>query len=290
MKAPNQSKKPVWQIAKDLGVSRQTIAAWTRDGLTDFSASGVEKFRAEKAKARGGADVKLAAEEWGVSYQTAYYRLKLAPNWKPKPKLALTCPRWMASTHTHAVWHLAEIAKDLKSFPDWGCLWDSEKRKQYDADRHQREWPKVTREERDAKNEKIRAYRSTDEAKAKRRAYKRKMVEANPILKVESALRARLYKFIRGNNKSGIRNLLGCSWLQFRRHLESKFKRGMSWENYGTYWHVDHIIPCKAFDHGSQEQLRQCWHFSNLRPLSAKRNLAKGGKIESPQLSLLISH
>lgn len=22
----------------------------------------------------------------------------------------------------------------------------------------------------------------------------------------------------------------------------------MSWENHGIYWHLDHIIPCSAFD------------------------------------------
>jgi hypothetical protein len=149
-------------------------------------------------------------------------------------------------------------------------------------------WIQTTQARKDEINARIRAYRATGEAKAKRRAYKKRVSEEKPILKVENALRARLVKFIRGNNKSGIRNLLGCSWLQFRRHLESQFTKGTTWENYGSHWHIDHIIPCKAFDHGNPAQLRQCWHFTNLRPLSAKRNLAKGASIESPQLALLL--
>jgi hypothetical protein len=150
-------------------------------------------------------------------------------------------------------------------------------------------WIQTTQARKDEINARIRDYRATSEAKAKRRAYKKRVREERPILKVEDALRARLVKFIRGNNKSAIRNLLGCSWLQFRRHLESQFTKGITWENYGSHWHIDHIIPCKAFDHGNPAQLRQCWHFSNLRPLEAKKNMAKGASLESPQLALLLS-
>jgi hypothetical protein len=154
--------------------------------------------------------------------------------------------------------------------------------------RRRMKWIQTTQARKDEINARIRDYRATSEAKAKRRAYKKRVREERPILKVEDALRARLVKFIRGNNKSAIRNLLGCSWLQFRRHLESQFTKGITWENYGSHWHIDHIIPCKAFDHGNPAQLRQCWHFSNLRPLEAKKNMAKGASLESPQLALLL--
>lgn len=158
-----------------------------------------------------------------------------------------------------------------------------------EIERRRMKWIQTTQARKDEINARIRAYRATSEAKAKRRAYKKRVREERPILKVEDALRARLVKFIRGKNKSGIRNLLGCSWLQFRRHLESQFTKGITWENYGSHWHIDHIIPCKAFDHGNPAQLRQCWHFSNLRPLEAKKNMAKGASLESPQLALLLS-
>ena len=35
-------------------------------------------------------------------------------------------------------------------------------------------------------------------------------------------------------------DLLGCNITQFIKHLESQFKPGMTWENYGKVWHVDH--------------------------------------------------
>src|SRR6266498_277848 len=33
--------------------------------------------------------------------------------------------------------------------------------------------------------------------------------------------------------------LVGCSIEQLKRHLEDQFRLGMTWENYGTYWHID---------------------------------------------------
>ena len=158
-----------------------------------------------------------------------------------------------------------------------------------EIERGRMKWIRTTQSKRDEINSRIRAYRATDEAKAKRRAYKKRAAELNPVIKVENALRARLVKFIRGNNKSGIRNLLGCSWLQFRRHLESQFTKGINWENYGKHWHIDHIMPCASFDHSNPAHVRQCWHFTNLRPLEASKNNAKGAKVELPQLSLLLS-
>jgi len=35
---------------------------------------------------------------------------------------------------------------------------------------------------------------------------------------------------------------LGCDGKFLKKHLEKKFSKGMSWNNYGE-WHVDHIIP-----------------------------------------------
>ncbi len=37
---------------------------------------------------------------------------------------------------------------------------------------------------------------------------------------------------------------VGCTWNELRLHLERQFKRGMSWDNYGTYWHVQPELVC----------------------------------------------
>lgn len=277
----------IGQKAKELGVSRQTISNWARRGVKDFSLQAISEMRR-----RGNAGILKKAEEkakeWGIKPGTAYLHLKNGT--KPKPRLARTGPDYWYSKSGQAAIYMAEVNRENKSFPDWGILWSDEKKKRDGSKSAKKRWVHVPREKRDEINARIRAYRATEEAKAKRRAYKRKRVELDPSIKVQDSLRTRLRKFIRGKNKSGIRNLLGCSWLEFRRHIEAQFRRGMSWENYGSHWHIDHILPCASFDHTDAKQIRQCWHFTNLRPLEAEKNLAKGAKIEDAQLNLLISH
>jgi hypothetical protein len=79
-------------------------------------------------------------------------------------------------------------------------------------------------------------------------------------------------------SKSAVQ-LLGCSIEELKKHLESKFYEEMSWDNYGTYWHIDHIKPCASFDLALKEEQEKCFHFSNMQPLTAEENLSKGKKI-----------
>lgn len=78
---------------------------------------------------------------------------------------------------------------------------------------------------------------------------------------------------------------IGCSRAELVRHIEAQFEKWMTWENWGIgpgTWQIDHIVPCDKFDGTSDIQLRQCWHWSNLRPLRAKLNNRKGAKHEGP--------
>jgi len=83
-------------------------------------------------------------------------------------------------------------------------------------------------------------------------------------------------------------SLSGCTTNQLRQHLEAQFCKRMSWVNYGKAWHIDHIIPCAAFDLTDPRQQLQCFHFSNLRPMWARANLRKADAIIDAQLRLLL--
>lgn len=74
--------------------------------------------------------------------------------------------------------------------------------------------------------------------------------------------------------------LIGCSVSFLREHLASLFQPGMSWENYGIYWEIDHIKPCKVFDLTSAEEQKLCFHYSNLQPLSKLHNRRKGARLD----------
>jgi len=71
--------------------------------------------------------------------------------------------------------------------------------------------------------------------------------------------------------------LVGCQIHELRSHIEHQFSEGMSWGNYGQ-WHVDHIVPCAAFDLTSTTEQRACFHYTNMRPLWARENILKSSR------------
>lgn len=74
--------------------------------------------------------------------------------------------------------------------------------------------------------------------------------------------------------------LVGYTVNELRGHLEKQFKRGMKWDNFGSKWHVDHIVPDSSFSYESSDDaaFRHSWALTNLRPLWAEENMSKGAK------------
>jgi hypothetical protein len=107
-----------------------------------------------------------------------------------------------------------------------------------------------------------------------------KMDCQNPVVRLIKNLRRRVHHVISSDRKSGhTLELLGCSTDQFLGHLEIRFQEGMTWENYGPVWHMDHVRPCASFDLRDPKQQRECFGWRNYQPLFAKDNLSKGAKI-----------
>jgi hypothetical protein len=102
----------------------------------------------------------------------------------------------------------------------------------------------------------------------------------NPLHKIKRNLRRRVHHAIKDNYKSAATfELIGCSAEQFKIYLESLFLENMSWDNYGSEWHIDHIIPCCNFDLSKEEEQRKCFHYTNQQPLWVKDNLKKAKRI-----------
>ena len=61
---------------------------------------------------------------------------------------------------------------------------------------------------------------------------------------------------------------------QVKEHLESQFTPEMSWDNYGTYWEIDRIIPQNLFhiETENDKDFQICWSLANLRPLEKSLN------------------
>jgi len=108
--------------------------------------------------------------------------------------------------------------------------------------------------------------------------------------KYYASLKGRIHKNISSliklalkNNKNGWswETLLGYTVEDLKKHLESLFTEGMTWENYGFKgWHIDHIIPkgLWEFTKPTDREFKQCWALANLQPLWAIDNLKKSKK------------
>jgi hypothetical protein len=224
---------------------------------------------------------------------------------------------WWGDKEAEQLW----LSENKVRFPDWSSVWSKEKSRRtsnakYHAltDEGKLEWNRRLMANRMANPDQAAKYKSKGREwraknKESKRDYDRKWKEQNPERWKELTKRARkkraakpevrivsnfrkrlrdIMKDAREGGKQSILSLIGCSSSALAHHLESQFTRGITWENYGTHWHVDHIIPCSSFDHGNPDHVRRCWHFTNLRPMWAKDNIAKGAKITEPQMHLAI--
>ena len=74
-------------------------------------------------------------------------------------------------------------------------------------------------------------------------------------------------------------SLLGCTATHFMDWIQFQFDDLMTWENMGTYWALDHVKPCAAFDLSIKAEVQACFHWTNIRPCEARENMSKGSKI-----------
>ena len=180
----------------------------------------------------------------------------------------------------------------------------------------------------DANKDKTKAYLQRPEVKAAQKKAKRekyvanreKVIDAARLWVVANPARARetrrlLDKKRRANPKARVSNSISCGirdslrskskanrhWEtlvdftadQLKRHLEKLFKPGMTWENYGSYWQIDHKIPVAAFNFKTPDDIdfKRCWSLFNLQPLEAIQNASKGARIDrifQPSLALAV--
>jgi hypothetical protein len=105
--------------------------------------------------------------------------------------------------------------------------------------------------------------------------FNKKNTDINYVIK--RSLRSSVNHLIKSQNyskKMSILDTIGCDLDTLKKHLESTFAEGMTWNNYGK-WQIDHIIPCAVFDLSDVEQQKICFNYKNLQALWKKDNLLK---------------
>lgn len=140
---------------------------------------------------------------------------------------------------------------------------------------------KISKEWKDKNKVKIAAQAKeyAKDYKVRRNKLERERRKTDPMYRLIVNSRRRVRYLL--NNKSSTKNkstekIIGCSYSEYKKHLEKGFTEGMTWDNYGE-WHIDHIIPLSSAK--TESEIYNLLNYKNTQPLWAMDNLKKGNKI-----------
>ena len=88
--------------------------------------------------------------------------------------------------------------------------------------------------------------------------------------RIKKSLALRLRQFT--NKIDTTMNYIGCNIQYVREWIEYNFTEEMNWDNYETFWSIDHIIPICKFDLTLEDEIYRCWNWSNLIPVPLLKN------------------
>jgi len=126
----------------------------------------------------------------------------------------------------------------------------------------------------------------------RRRAKNKERRKIDPVFRLKGIVSTAIYRAVKGIKDSRTFDALPYTPEQLREHLESQFEDWMTWDNYGSHWHIDHIYPQSKLPYDSMEHpnFLLCWSLDNLRPLEKIENIKKSNKIldNHPQIDYII--
>ncbi len=131
--------------------------------------------------------------------------------------------------------------------------------------------------------DKVKQYESDNKAtlNAMRLNCRKKKYHSDDLFRMSMNIRNSIkkqFKKLSETKSSYTVEIIGCSFDEFKKHIESKWESWMTWENYGKYknktknygWDLDHIIPiCNATTEGELIKLN---HYTNFQPLCSYIN------------------
>lgn len=176
-----------------------------------------------------------------------------------------------------------KIKKTVKKYQ----LDNKEKYKEYDKNYRKENREKIEKQRKrhrlkniDKIKQRVKEYNKRPEVRQQIREYQKYKRDNDPLFRLNDNVRTRLGRFLRqkGYKKtSHTFEMIGCTPKQLKKYLEKQFTIGMNWNNHGSGWHIDHIIPLSSCK--SEEDVFKLCHFTNLQPLWAEDNIRKGSKI-----------
>ena len=127
--------------------------------------------------------------------------------------------------------------------------------------------------------------------KAINKRYLARRLKRDPLYAMKEKIRGNVrssFERIMENKPTNTEKLLGCSWLEAKKHFERLFLPGMTWDNHGNVsgtWNIDHIRPVSDFREDELhlmnliENLQPLWYDEHQRKSIEERKSSKKGRV-----------
>jgi len=108
-------------------------------------------------------------------------------------------------------------------------------------------------------------------------ANKRERLQKDPQYRAVTVVETQLRRAL-ADPEADFASKVGLSQTKFREWIMYQWAPEMSWDNYGTYWNYDHVIPKSAYDFRIPAQVEACNRWTNWRPVVCAENSRKSVK------------
>lgn len=102
--------------------------------------------------------------------------------------------------------------------------------------------------------------------------------KTNLNFRLTEIIRTKYHKMIKGRNTS-YEEIIGCCPDTLKKWIEFQFDNKMNWDNMGSYWQIDHILPINKFTFDKDIEINICYNWTNLQPLNSVENRQKYNNI-----------
>jgi hypothetical protein len=189
----------------------------------------------------------------------------------------------------HRIWYLKNRTKKLQQNKEW------ENKNKEHAKEYRKKWAaknqdKVLRAQEKYKKKvgaevlRKRQRLSLEKNRKKRKLRKKERLKNDINFRLRERMSVRIrnglnFYNLRKHSNTRTVDLLGCSYEYYSRYLEKKFKKGMSWKNFGKFgWEIDHIKPLARFNLEKISERKKAFNYKNTQPLWRRENRLKADK------------
>ena len=161
------------------------------------------------------------------------------------------------------------------------------KEKDEDPEKYHKKWADYYAKTKDENKKAKQNWISIPENRDKRNEYIRKYKADRRLndnaYKLFENHRKKIWKSLTNKSNSS-KELLGCDIENYVNWITYTMSDEMTWDNYGTYWNIDHLVPVNTFDITNPDEAKKAFNWKNTWAMLSSDNFSKRIKIIPEEL------